>query len=102
MLNDRPDKCSSCDYFIPNSLRNCTLFLDLYDQTREPVYLTQARRYAQLAIERLYWNGLFRGATGINHYESQLLVANLIYGLVWLHAVEKDPTATVAPNYFNR
>ena len=31
MLNDRPDKCSSCDYFIPSSPRNCTIFLDLYD-----------------------------------------------------------------------
>ncbi|MBM4086221.1 MAG: hypothetical protein FJ272_15665, partial [Planctomycetes bacterium] len=65
------------------------LFLDLHDQTRDPDCLTQAKRYAKLAIERLYYNGLFRGATGVNHYDSQLMVSNLVYGLVWLHVAEK-------------
>lgn len=79
-----------------------TLFLDLYDQTREAEYLEQARRYALVAVERLYWNGLFRGATGVNHYESQLMVGNLVYALVWLHALEADEDVRVEPNYLNR
>ncbi len=79
-----------------------TLFLDLYSQTHEAEFLTQARRYGRLAIERLYWNGLFRGATGIDFYESQLMVSNLVYGLVWLHALERDAGTAVPPNYFNR
>ncbi len=78
------------------------LFLDLHDQTRKPEYLAQAKRYAKLAIERLYWQGLFRGATGINHYESQMMVSNLIYALVWLHVQENGLDLEVEPNYFDR
>lgn len=78
------------------------LFVDLYDQTRAPAYLAQAQRYAKLAIERLYWRGLFRGATGINHYESQLMVSNLVYALVWLHTLDKNLGVKVEPNYFDR
>ena len=79
-----------------------TLFLDVYDQTREQSHLDQARRYAKTAVERLYWNGLFRGATGVDHYESQLMVGNLVYALVWLHALESEGAVRVGPNYFNR
>ena len=79
-----------------------TLFLDLYDQTREQGHLDQAKRYATFAVERLYWDGLFRGATGVNHYESQLMVGNLVYALTWLHALETGSSVSLAPNYFNR
>jgi hypothetical protein len=78
-----------------------TLFLDLHDQTGGPEYLAQAKRYAKLAIERLYCNGLFRGATGINYYESQLMVGNLIYALVWLHVKDKGLGLKVEPDYFD-
>ena len=79
-----------------------SLFIDLHDLTHAPKYLEQAKRYAKLSIERLYWNGLFRGATGINHYESQMMVGNLVYALVWLHAVDKGLAVKVEPNYFDR
>jgi len=78
------------------------LFIDLHDLTDTPRYLSQAKRYAKLSVERLYWNGLFRGATGINHYESQMMVGNLVYALVWLHAVEKGLNVKVESNYFDR
>ena len=78
------------------------LFLDLHDQTRKPEHLAQAKRYATLAIERLYWNALFRGATGIDHYESQMMVSNLVYALVWLHVQGAGLDIQVEPNYFGR
>ena len=45
------------------------LFADLYDVGRRPEHLAQAERHARMAVERLFWRGLFRGATSINHYE---------------------------------
>ncbi len=78
------------------------LFLDLHALTSRPAHLEQARRYARLAVERLFRDGLFRGATGIDHYESDLMVANLVYALVRLHAVEKGLDLHVPPNTFNR
>ena len=79
-----------------------TLLLDLHSQTHKAQYFAQAKRLATLAIERLYWQGLFRGATGIGHYESQMMVSNLAYVLVWLHVEDKGLEVTVEPSYFNR
>lgn len=78
------------------------LYADLYDLRSQPKHLAQAQRYARLAIERLYWRGLFRGATSINHYEGDLMVGNLVYNLAWLHVLESGAEVEVQPNYFNR
>lgn len=78
------------------------LFSDLYDLTGNPGHLQQAERHAQLAVERLFHRGLFRGATGINHYEGDMMVGNLVYNLVWLHALKERAKVKVEPNYFNR
>lgn len=78
------------------------LFNDLYDLTRDRKYLEQTERHARLAIERLFHRGLFRGATGINHYEGDMMVGNLLYNLVWLHALKENTKVRVEPNYFNR
>jgi len=78
------------------------LFCDLYDLEHKPAHLKQAERYARLAIERLFYRGLFRGATGINHYESDMMVGNLVYSLVWLHALKENAKVKVEPNRFNR
>ena len=78
------------------------LFADLYDLTGKPEHLAQAERYGQLAIERLFWRGMFRGATSINHYEGDLMVGNLVYNLAWLHAIKSGAPVEVKPNYFNR
>ena len=55
-----------------------------------------------LAVERLYDRGLFRGATGINHYEGDMMVGNLVYNLVWLHALKHPSAIRMEANYFNR
>jgi len=78
------------------------LFNDLYDLTGRAEHLRQAERYARLAVERLFYRGLFRGATGIDHYEGDLMVGNLVYNLVWLHSVKEKTGVKVEPNYFNR
>ena len=78
------------------------LFTDLFSLRNDPSHLAQAERYAQLAIERLYYNGLFRGATGIDHYEGDLMPGNLAYNLLWLDAVKNKSPLEIKPNYFNR
>jgi hypothetical protein len=78
------------------------LFTDLYSLRGDPSHLAQAERYAQLAIERLYYKGLFRGATGVDHYEGDLMPGNLAYNLLWLDSVKKKSRLEIKPNYFNR
>ncbi|MBI2947189.1 MAG: hypothetical protein HYY23_06050, partial [Verrucomicrobia bacterium] len=78
------------------------LFTDLYSLGKKPEHLAQAERYARLAIERLFHQGLFRGATSIDHYEGDLMVGNLAYNLLWLLAARQNSPVNVPPNYFNR
>lgn len=71
-----------------------------------PQWLPAAECYAQLAIEKLYCDvsghGIFRGATNLWYYESELWVSNLVYALVRLHALTHDTGVIVPPNYFLR
>lgn len=78
------------------------LFIDLHSITGKPTHLEQAERYAKFAIERLFYNGLFRGATSVDHYESDLMVGNLAYNLLWLETAGRDSPIHPLPNYFNR
>lgn len=78
------------------------LFTDLYALTGKIQHLQQAERYAVLSIERLFHNGLFRGATAIDHYEGDLMPGNVVYNLLWLDSVKKKSNTEIPPNYFNR
>ena len=78
------------------------LFNDLYELKGDAEYLAQSKRYAKDAIEKLYYKGLFRGATNINHYEGDMMVGTLAYNLVWLEALEKKSPVKIEPNYFTR
>ena len=78
------------------------LFNDLYEIDHKDQYLEQARRYAVYAINNLYYNGLFRGATNINHYEADMMESCLVYNLVWLDAIGKKTDVTIEPDYFAR
>jgi arylsulfatase A-like enzyme len=78
------------------------LFADLYSLRKNPSHLRQAERHSQLAIERLFHRGLFRGATSIDHYEGDLMVGNLAYNLLWVHVLKQNSDVRVPPNYFNR
>jgi hypothetical protein len=78
------------------------LFTDLYTITGKRTHLEQAERYAKLAIERLFFSGLFRGATAVDHYESDLMPGNLAYNLLWLEMAKSNSATKAKPNYFNR
>ena len=78
------------------------LFNDLYEITGDANYLNQSKRYAKDAIEKLYHNGMFRGATNINHYEGDMMVSSLVYNIVWLDALTRKSQVKIEPNYFTR
>jgi hypothetical protein len=66
------------------------LSLDLYDLTGDEKYLDFARRNADWAVDELYWNGLFRAATGKDYYEAANGVGPLLIELVRLHLLLSD------------
>jgi hypothetical protein len=78
------------------------LFNDLYDLNHDPQTLQQAKRYANVAIDNLFYNGMFRGATNINHYEGDMMESCLTYNLIWLDALDKKEAIKIEPNYFTR
>ena len=78
------------------------LFNDLYEINHKQQYLDQAKRYANFAIDNLYYKGMFRGATNINHYEGDMMESSLVYNLVWLDAINKKADIKIESNYFLR
>ena len=63
-------------------------------------WLAAAERYGRLAIEALYWDGLFRGAPNLWYQDSHTGTATIIYALVRLHAVVNDLPVEVKPNVY--
>lgn len=61
------------------------LSLDLFDLTGETAYLSDARRYADLALAKLWRNGLFTRQTDDPFYEAKLGTGDLVAGLLRLH-----------------
>jgi len=62
------------------------LSLDVYDLTNEPACLEQAKRYADLALDKLVApSGLFRRLPGDRYYEAKLGAGDLAAALLRLH-----------------
>jgi hypothetical protein len=78
------------------------LMLDLHEDDGGKQWLPAAEAYAQQAIGKLYYNGLFRGATGLHYYESHLWVSHLVHALLRLHSILDDDEATIEPLHFAR
>lgn len=79
-----PDRVSQqCLAFALN------LSLDLYEPAREPLWLAEARRYADAAIERFWYprdgGGLFVRQPGDHYYEAKVATGDLLAGLLRLH-----------------
>lgn len=75
--------------------RTISLFLHLYVLTGQQAYLEDAQRTARTAVANLYYRGLFRGHPAKPFYSSVDGVGFLLYGLVQLDLVLKQPKAVV-------
>ncbi len=82
------------------------LMMDMHELDGGEQWLPAAERFARMAVERLYCetdgHGIFRGATNLWYYESELWVSNLAYALLRLHTLTEDTDVTVPPNCFMR
>lgn len=76
--------------------RTISFFLHLYLLTGESHFLDVARATADDAIARLYHNGLFRGHPAKPYYEAIDGVGYLLYALLELDTVLRQPREAVA------
>ncbi len=76
--------------------RTISFLLHLHILTGESQYLDEARKFANESIEKLYHKGLFRGHPAKPYYEAMDGVGNLLYALLELDQVLKDPKTVVA------
>lgn len=75
--------------------RTISFFLHLYVVTGERRYLDDARALADTAAEKLYHNGLLRGHPAKPYYEAMDGVGYLLYALLGLDQVLRNPRAAV-------
>lgn len=75
--------------------RAISFLLHLYVVTGERGYLENARALADGAIEKLYHKGLFRGHSAKPYYEAMDGVGYLLYSLLELDQILKDPQTAV-------
>ncbi|HJN16360.1 MAG TPA: hypothetical protein QGH10_12735, partial [Armatimonadota bacterium] len=76
------------------------LMVAMYEHEGGEQWMPAAESYAQQAIEALYADGLFRGATGLWYYESETWPSTLAYSLLRLHAVKSG--IEMERSYFHR
>ncbi len=75
--------------------RTISFLLHLYVLTGERRYSDNARALADTAIEKLYHKGLFRGHPAKSYYEAMDGVGYLLYALLALDQVMRDPKAVL-------
>jgi len=75
-----------------------SFFIHLYILTAEPSHLQTARQAADDAVARLYANGLFRGHPAKPYYEAMDGVGCLLYALLELDLVLRQPQKAVTHN----
>lgn len=78
------------------------LMLDMAELDGGDQWLPAAESYARQGVELLYHNGIFRGATGLWYYESELWPSTFVHSLVRLAAVLDGKGTQVPTNYFHR
>lgn len=71
--------------------RTISFFLHLHILTGDRQYLDDARKLADVAIDKLYYNGLFRGHPSKPYYEAMDGVGYLLYALLELDQVLNNP-----------
>ncbi len=75
--------------------RTISFFIHLYALTGEQKYLGLAKKTANEAISKLYYNGLFRGHPAKPYYEATDGVGFLLYSLLELDQVVKRPAGVI-------
>lgn len=76
------------------------LMIDMHELDGDPSWLEAGERYARLAIETLYSDGLFRGAPGLWYQDSHLGTATLIHALVRVHAAAEGLDVEIPANVY--
>jgi hypothetical protein len=71
--------------------RTISFYIHMFIISRENKYLEEAISIADIAIDRLYYNGLFRGHPAKPYYEAMDGVGYLMYALLELDLVLKNP-----------
>ncbi|UCD28772.1 MAG: hypothetical protein JSV03_17125 [Planctomycetota bacterium] len=71
--------------------RSISFFVHMYALTGDDLYLRDARRFANQAISKLYYQGLFRGHPAKPYYCAVDGVGFLLYGLLQLDRVLACP-----------
>lgn len=75
--------------------RTISFYLHLYILTGEEVFLRDAQTLADEAVAKLYYKGLFRGHPAKPYYEAMDGVGFLLYALLELGQVLKNPAQAV-------
>lgn len=78
-----------------------SFYVNLYILTGEESYLEMAKSRADNAIEKLYYNGLFRSHPAKPYYENIDGVGFLLYALIQLDALLADPAKAVEERALN-
>ena len=78
------------------------LSLDLHDLTGDSKYLGYATEIADMALEDLFVNGLFRAASGRTYYEAATGAGSLAFELLRLHLALTAAAAELPRNYWDR
>jgi hypothetical protein len=71
--------------------RTVSFYLQMFILTGDYKNLIQAKKIADLAINKLYYKGLFRGHPAKQYYEAVDGVGYLLYALVQLNEISKNP-----------
>jgi DUF1680 family protein len=76
--------------------RTISFFLHLYVVTGDRQYLDEAHKFADEAIKKLHHKGLFRGHPAKPYYEAMDGVGYLLYALLELDQVLREPAKVVS------
>jgi hypothetical protein len=70
--------------------RTISFYLHLYILTSDQQYFNEAQQFADMAIKKLYKNGIFKGHPAKPYYEAMDGVGYLLYSLLQLNEVVKN------------
>jgi rhamnogalacturonyl hydrolase YesR len=79
--------CAKKGTYAEHYGRVISFFIHLYAMTKKNNYLDNARKFAQIAVSKLYYQGLFRGHPMKPYYGSIDGVGILMYALLELNLI---------------